>query len=96
LAKGLVWLAGHGPWVATVGTGFACQGAPVSTLRIGMIPLRLASSRSTAAPAQVTADTGTLANRSGIIPIRKVLTGAPWQIVLFSLGMYLVVYGCCS
>ncbi len=34
-----------------------------------------------------------LANRGGIIPIRKVLTGAPWQIVLFSLGMYLVVYG---
>ncbi len=23
LAKGLVWLAGHGPWVTAVGTGFA-------------------------------------------------------------------------
>jgi arsenical pump membrane protein len=34
-----------------------------------------------------------LANRSRVIPIRKVLSGAPWQIVLFSLGMYLVVYG---
>jgi arsenical pump membrane protein len=34
-----------------------------------------------------------LANRSGVIPLRKVLAGAPWQIVLFSLGMYLVVYG---
>ncbi|APT34577.1 arsenical pump membrane protein [Methylobacterium phyllosphaerae] len=34
-----------------------------------------------------------LAKRGGTIPIRKVLTGAPWQIVLFSLGMYLVVYG---
>ena len=26
-----------------------------------------------------------LANRSRVIPIRKVLAGAPWQIVLFSL-----------
>ncbi len=34
-----------------------------------------------------------LANRGRVIPIRKVLAGAPWQIVLFSLGMYLVVYG---
>ncbi|MBS3025303.1 arsenic transporter [Acidiphilium multivorum] len=28
-----------------------------------------------------------------IIEIRRVLRGAPWQIVIFSLGMYLVVYG---
>ncbi|MCJ2117398.1 arsenic transporter [Methylobacterium sp. J-001] len=34
-----------------------------------------------------------LAWRGGVVPIRKVLAGAPWQIVLFSLGMYLVVYG---
>ncbi|MEE7501972.1 arsenic transporter [Methylobacterium mesophilicum] len=34
-----------------------------------------------------------VAHRGGVIGIRRVLVGAPWQIVLFSLGMYLVVYG---
>lgn len=34
-----------------------------------------------------------VASRGPVISIRKVLGGAPWQIVLFSLGMYLVVYG---
>ena len=28
-----------------------------------------------------------------VISVRKVMRGAPWQIVVFSLGMYLVVYG---
>jgi arsenical pump membrane protein len=34
-----------------------------------------------------------VAARGCVISTRKVLHGAPWQIVVFSLGMYLVVYG---
>ncbi|WP_027460690.1 arsenic transporter [Deinococcus murrayi] len=34
-----------------------------------------------------------VAARGEVVSTRKVLRGAPWQIVLFSLGMYLVVYG---
>lgn len=34
-----------------------------------------------------------VAARGSAISIKKVLHGAPWQIVVFSLGMYLVVYG---
>lgn len=33
------------------------------------------------------------AARGRVVSTRKVLSGAPWQIVAFSLGMYLVVYG---
>ena len=34
-----------------------------------------------------------VAGRGPVISTRKVLRGAPWQVVVFSLGMYLVVYG---
>ncbi|MFG5777353.1 arsenic transporter [Comamonas sp. J-3] len=34
-----------------------------------------------------------VAARGHVISTKKVLRGAPWQIVIFSLGMYLVVYG---
>ncbi|MDT0178512.1 arsenic transporter [Enterobacter sp. BRE11] len=34
-----------------------------------------------------------VARRGHVIDTRKVLRNAPWQIVVFSLGMYLVVYG---
>lgn len=34
-----------------------------------------------------------VATRGKVINIHKVLRGAPWHIVVFSLGMYLVVYG---
>ncbi|WP_343583686.1 arsenic transporter [Herbaspirillum sp.] len=34
-----------------------------------------------------------VAAKGHVIPVREVIKGAPWQIVFFSLGMYLVVYG---
>ncbi|WP_205953956.1 arsenic transporter [Pantoea stewartii] len=34
-----------------------------------------------------------VARKGHVIDTRKVLKGAPWQIVIFSLGMYMVVYG---
>ena len=34
-----------------------------------------------------------VAARGPAVDVRKVLVGAPWQVVTFSLGMYLVVYG---
>ena len=34
-----------------------------------------------------------IAGRGHVIETRKVIRGAPWQVVIFSLGMYLVVYG---
>lgn len=34
-----------------------------------------------------------IAARGPVIETRKVLASAPWQVVIFSLGMYLVVYG---
>lgn len=35
----------------------------------------------------------TAGGRGAVIPLSKVMRDAPWQIVLFSIGMYLVVYG---
>ncbi len=34
-----------------------------------------------------------VAARGRVVDVRKVFVGAPWQVVVFSLGMYLVVYG---
>jgi arsenical pump membrane protein len=49
-------------------------------------------------PISAVAATGALvllavAARGHVISVRAVLRGAPWQVVVFSLGMYLVVYG---
>ncbi|WP_426264939.1 arsenic transporter [Sphingomonas sp. PWP1-2] len=49
-------------------------------------------------PVSATAAVGALvliviAARGPVIETRKVVRGAPWQVVIFSLGMYLVVYG---
>lgn len=34
-----------------------------------------------------------VAGRSHVVGTRRIVRGAPWEIVIFSLGMYLVVYG---
>lgn len=34
-----------------------------------------------------------IAGKGSVLSTRKVLANAPWQVVLFSLGMYLVIYG---
>lgn len=49
-------------------------------------------------PVSATAAVGALvliviAGRGQVIETGKVIRGAPWQVVIFSLGMYLVVYG---
>ena len=34
-----------------------------------------------------------IARRSSVVSIKKVVNGAPWAIVFFSIGMYVVIYG---
>lgn len=34
-----------------------------------------------------------MAGRSHVVPVKEVVKGAPWAIVFFSVGMYVVVYG---
>ena len=56
----------------------------------GLEPLGVPVSAVTAAGALLLL---AVAGRGRVISTRKVLREAPWQIVIFSLGMYLVVYG---
>jgi arsenical pump membrane protein len=75
----------------------------VATFRAGWVVLALLLAgffllEPLGVPVSVVAAAGALlllviAGRGQVIQTRKVLRGAPWQVVIFSLGMYLVVYG---
>ncbi|SEQ58083.1 arsenical pump membrane protein [Nitrosomonas ureae] len=75
----------------------------LATFRVGWVVLALLligffGLESFGVPISLVAATGSLillavAARGHIINTRKVIHEAPWQIVIFSLGMYLVVYG---
>lgn len=75
----------------------------IATFRVGWAVLVLLlvgffSLEPLGVPVSVVAAAGALvlfviAARGHVISTRKVLREAPWQIVIFSLGMYLVVYG---
>ena len=75
----------------------------LATFRTGWLVLALLlvgffGLESLGVPISVVAATGSLmlfavAARGHVIDTRKVIREAPWQIVIFSLGMYLVVYG---
>lgn len=75
----------------------------VATFRIGWVVLVLLlvgffGLEPLGVPVSAVAATGALsllavAARGHVISTRKVIREAPWQIVVFSLGMYLVVYG---
>jgi arsenical pump membrane protein len=67
-----------------VGAGAAAGGF------FGLEPLGVPVSAVAAAGAAVLL---AVAARGHVISTRAVLRGAPWQVVVFSLGMYLVVYG---
>jgi len=75
----------------------------LATFRAGWVVLALLligffGLESLGVPISLVAATGSLillavAARGHVINTRKVIREAPWQIVIFSLGMYLVVYG---
>lgn len=56
----------------------------------GLEPLGIPVSLTAAAGATVLVGVATSSAR---LPIRRILRGAPWYIIIFALGMYLVVYG---
>ncbi|OLV18958.1 arsenic transporter [Deinococcus marmoris] len=70
----------------------------VGWIVLGLLLLGYFTTESLGLPVSAVAISGAallwgVAARGRVIDTRRVLKGAPWQIVMFSLGMYLVVYG---
>lgn len=75
---------------------FPAAAAPVAVDFRETVSVTAAHGGTTSDPVQDDGEVGSATlntQNSGRISIRKVFTEAPWQIVLFSIGMYLVVFG---
>lgn len=72
---------------------FACGCWVLALLLVGLFALEPVGVPISAVAAVCAAILFAVASRGQVISTRRILREAPWQIVVFSLGMYLVVYG---